>query len=73
MTDDEWTVERHLTGKPDQVVALHERFVELVAACGPFGYAVARTAVTMRGARRGFAGAVLTSQSLDGHVDLQRV
>ena len=72
MTDDEWTVERHLADKPDQVVALYHRFIELAEACGPFTYAVAKTAVSLKGSRRGFAGATLTVKTLDGFFDLQR-
>ena len=72
MADDEWTVERHLRDKPAHVVALYHRFIELAEACGPFTYAVAKTAVSLKGTRRGFAGAVLTMSSLDGHFDLQR-
>ena len=72
MTDDEWTVERHLRDKPAQVVALYHRFIELAEACGPFTYAVAKTAVSLKGSRRGFAGAALTMKALDGYLDLQR-
>jgi len=39
----EWTVERHLLGKPPEVVALYHRFIELAQACGPFTYAVSRS------------------------------
>ena len=69
---DEWTVERHLQDKPAYVVALYHRFIQLAEACGPFDYAVAKTAVSLKGSRRGFAGAVPTRTSLDGHLDLQR-
>ena len=69
---DEWTVERHLQDKPADVVALYHRFIQLAEACGPFDYAVAKTAVSLKGSRRGFAGAVPTRTSLDGHLDLQR-
>ncbi len=72
MGDDEWSVQRHLQDKPVQIVALYHRFIELAEACGPFTYAVAKTAVSLKGTRRGFAGAVLTKSSLDGHFDLQR-
>jgi hypothetical protein len=68
----EWTVEDHLHGKPATVVALYRRFVELVQACGPFEYAVSKTAITFKGSRRGFAGAKPTAGSLDGYLDLQR-
>ena len=68
----EWTVEDHLHGKPDAVVALYQRFVALVQACGPFEYAVSKTAITFKGSRRGFAGAKPKAHSLDGYLDLQR-
>ena len=69
---DDWTVERHLEGKPEHVVALYDRFIELAEACGPFDYSVAKTAITLKGSRRGFAGAKLTHSSLTGYLDLQR-
>ena len=69
---DEWTIDHHLQDKPDYVVALYHRFIRLAEACGPFDYAVAKTAVSLKGSRRGFAGAVPTRTSLDGHLDLQR-
>jgi hypothetical protein len=72
--DEEWTVERHLAGRPPEVVALYERFVALAEACGPFTYAVAKTAITLKGTRRGFAGASFrTAGALTGYLDLQRV
>ena len=67
-----WTIERHLQGKPEQVVALYNRFIELAEACGPFDYSVAKTAITLKGSRRGFAGAALRQSSLTGYLDLQR-
>jgi hypothetical protein len=67
-----WTVEDHLRDKPPAVVALYRRFVELVEACGPFDYAVSKTAITFKGSRRGFAGAKPKARSLDGYLDLQR-
>ena len=67
-----WTVEDHLAGKPDEIVALYERFIALVEACGPFSYRVTKTAITLKGKRRGFAGAKPTLRSLDGYLDLQR-
>jgi hypothetical protein len=68
----DWTVEDHLRGKPAGSVALYERFVALVAACGPFTYAVAKTAITFTGERRGFAGARPDARGLTGYLDLQR-
>ena len=69
---DEWTVERHLRDKPEQVVALYRRFIELAETCDPFTYAVAKTAITLKGSRRGFAGLTLRTATLDGYLDLQR-
>jgi hypothetical protein len=72
MEPSNWTVQDHLRGKPPAVIALYQRFVELVEACGPFDYSVSKTAITFKGSRRGFAGAKPTSRSLDGYLDLQR-
>jgi hypothetical protein len=72
MTDDVWTVERHLDGRPPFVRDLYERFIELVERCGPFEYSVAKTAITLKGTRRGFAGAVPKGRWLGGHFDIQR-
>ena len=68
-----WRVEDHLDGKPEESVALYRRFVELVEACGPVTYAVSKTAITVKGTRRGFAGARPTRTGLAGYLDLQRV
>jgi hypothetical protein len=68
----EWTVEDHLRGQPAGSVALYRRFVELVQACGPFTYAVAKTTITFKGARRGFAGARPDARGLVGYLDLRR-
>jgi hypothetical protein len=72
MSADAWTVEDHLAGKPDDVVSLYQRFIALVQDCGPFSYRVTKTAITLKGSRRGFAGAKPTKRSLDGYLDLQR-
>jgi hypothetical protein len=72
MEPSNWTVQDHLRGKTPAVIALYQRFVELVEACGPFEYSVSKTAITFKGSRRGFAGAKPTSRSLDGYLDLQR-
>jgi hypothetical protein len=68
----DWTVKRHLEGKPPEVVALYGQFIDLVAACGPFTLAIAKTAITLKGVRRGFAGLKPKQHSLDGYLDLQR-
>lgn len=69
----EWTVEDHLRGKPPVPIAIYLRFVQLVAACGPFTYAVSKTIITFKGSRRGFAGAKPTTRGLTAYMDLQRV
>jgi hypothetical protein len=72
VADVDWTVERHLIGKPPETVALYQRFIELAGACGPFIYSVTKTAITLKGARRGFAGAKPGARALGGYLDLQR-
>jgi hypothetical protein len=62
----------HLGDKPAVVQGLYRRFVELIEACGPYEISVAKTAITFKGKRRGFAGAKPRSASLDGYIDLQR-
>ena len=68
----DWSVEWHLAGKPGFVIDLYERFVESIAACGPFTYRITKTAITFKGTCRGFAGAKPRKSSLDGFLDLQR-
>lgn len=70
--DGEWTVERHLLGRPPGVVALYQRFIELAQACGPFTYAISKSAITLKGTRRGFAGAIPGERALKGYIDLPR-
>jgi Domain of unknown function (DUF5655) len=72
MDGSEWVVESHLAGKPTEIVGLYRGFIGLLTACGPFSYAVSKTAITLKGTRRGFAGAKPTHRSLDGYLDLQR-
>ncbi len=67
-----WTVGRHLEALPASVVELYERFISLVEACGPFEYRVTKTALALKGVRRGFAGAKPEARWLDGFLDLQR-
>lgn len=68
----EWTVARHLQGKPAEIVALYRQFIALVEECGPFHYSVSKSAITLKGERRGFAGAALTATQLRVYLDLQR-
>jgi hypothetical protein len=72
VASDEWTVDRHLADKPTEIVALYRRFIELAEACCPFTYSVAKSAITLKGDRRGFAGASPGQARLDGYLDLQR-
>jgi hypothetical protein len=69
---EEWTVERHLHDKPERVVALYNQFIRLAEARGPFSYSVAKSAITLKGSRRGFAGLTPRRTSLTGYLDLQR-
>lgn len=72
ISDDEWTIERHLAGKPDFAVDLYDKFIEMVEVVGPFRYAVNKSSITLKGTRRGFAGARPMSTGLRGYFDLQR-
>lgn len=66
-----WSVERHLEDLPSSVVDLYERFIALVEDCGPFTYSVTKTAITLKGSRRGFAGAKPKPRWLDGYLDMR--
>jgi hypothetical protein len=55
--DDPWTVEQHLAGAPEFAVDLYRRFIRTVEGFGPFTYAVSKSSITLKGERRGFAGA----------------
>jgi hypothetical protein len=68
-----WTIDDHLRGKPAVTRDLYRRFIDMVEACGPFEYSVSKTAISLKGIRRGFAGAKPKSTGLDGYLDLQRV
>ncbi|QDZ15435.1 DUF5655 domain-containing protein [Humibacter ginsenosidimutans] len=70
---DIWTVERHLAGQPPESVALYRAFIELVESIGPFTYAVSKSTITLKGTRRGFAGARPTAKGLKGYFDVQRM
>jgi Domain of unknown function (DUF5655) len=68
-----WTVQDHLAGQPASSVALYRRFVQMAQECGPFSYSVSKTTITLKGSRRGFAGARPTRNGLAAYLDLQRV
>jgi hypothetical protein len=67
---DIWTIERHLEAGSDQGRALFHRFVDVVAACGEYTTTVAKTTITFKGPRRGFAGARPKGDRLDGYFDI---
>jgi hypothetical protein len=64
-----WTIERHLEAGSDEGRALFHRFVDIVAACGDFTTSVAKTTITFKGPRRGFAGARPSRDRLQGYFD----
>jgi hypothetical protein len=72
MKSDKWTVERHLAGRPKEIVELYRKFIAMVERSGSFTYSVSKTAITLKGSRRGFAGAKPKDRWLDGYLDLQR-
>lgn len=72
MDDHVWTVEDHLRDKPPGSVALFHAFRELIDSLGPTTISVAKTSITFKGVRRGFAGAKPTAQGVAGYMDLQR-
>jgi hypothetical protein len=67
-----WTVDDHLRGKPDEFVSLFRQFEAAVRECGPVTLSPAKTTVTFKGHRRGFAGARPTTTGLRGYLDLMR-
>ena len=67
-----WTVEDHLRDQPERSVELYHRLVALLDALGPYSVSVAKTAITFKGTRRGFAGARPDKRGLTGYFDLQR-
>lgn len=74
MSDDGrvWTVEDHLANGNERTVALWRRFAEILDGFGPVTTSVAKTTVTFKGTRRGFAGARPTTKGLVGYFDLMR-
>jgi Domain of unknown function (DUF5655) len=72
MNGKRFTIKDHLLGKDTVIIALYERFVELIIACGPFEYVVGKDGIAFRGERRNFAVAKPKARSLDGVLVLQR-
>jgi Domain of unknown function (DUF5655) len=67
-----WTVEDHLRDAPAGSVALYRAVERAVHACGPVEVSPARTTITFKGSRRGFAGARPTRDGVRGYLDLTR-
>ena len=65
-----WTIERHLEAGTEQGRALFHRFVDIVASCGEYTTSVAKTTITFKGPRRGFAGARPKGDRLQGYFDV---
>jgi hypothetical protein len=51
----EWTVKRHLEAGGERGRELWHEFAAVVAACGEHSLSVAKTTITFKGPRRGFA------------------
>ncbi len=68
----DYSVEKFLEGKEPRARALFDRFVELVAACGPFTFAPAKTRVAFM-VRVRFAGVTAVSEGgMTCHFGLRR-
>ena len=70
MASPEWTVERHLEAGSEAGRALWRQFADLVAGCGEHSLSVAKTTVTFKGSKRGFAGARPKGDELIGYFDI---
>lgn len=67
---DVWTIDRHLEAGTDAGRELFRRFVDIVAACGEYTTSVAKTTITFKGPRRGFAGARPNGDRVVGYFDV---
>ena len=70
MASPEWTVERHLEAGSGRGRELWREFAAVVAACGEHSLSVAKTTITFKGPRRGFAGARPKGDELIGYFDV---
>ena len=68
----QWTVEDHLRDAAPEQVALYHRFVAIARECGPLQLSPSKTTITLKGVRRGFAGARPSQGGLRGYLDLMR-
>jgi hypothetical protein len=67
-----WTVADHLRDAPPEHVELYRAVERLLLGCGDVTVSVAKTTITFKGRRRGFAGAKPTARGVTGYLDLTR-
>jgi len=67
-----WTVDDHLRDADPAAVRLWHRIDELIRSFGPVTHSVAKTTITFKGPRRGFAGARPLRAGVRGYFDLMR-
>jgi len=67
-----WTVDDHLRDADPAAVRLWHRIDELIRSFGPVTHSVAKTTITFKGPRRGFAGARPLRAGGRGYFDLMR-
>jgi hypothetical protein len=72
MTERLWTVDDHLRDADPAHVELWRAVAALIESCGPVTYSVAKTTITFKGSRRGFAGARPSKHGVDGYLDTMR-
>ena len=65
-----WTIDDHLRGKSEHLRSLFRTFVQAIELCGPYWTSVTKTAVSFKGAVRGFAGVTPRASHLSGFLDL---
>jgi Domain of unknown function (DUF5655) len=68
----DWTVADHLRDAPPEHVELYRAVERLLLGCGDVTVSVAKTTITFKGPRRGFAGARPTARGVQGYLDLTR-
>jgi hypothetical protein len=66
----EWTVERHLETGSERGRFLWHELAAIVSACGEHSLSVAKTTITFKGPKRGFAGARPKGDELVGYFDV---
>ena len=66
------TIEDHLRGKPAEVVALFDRFLQAVEACGPVTIESTKTGFVLHGRKRIFGQVRATKAGLRGFLNVAR-